>query len=195
MRLNGKLVVTAAGTIRNITAGMQTIAFTGAGLNDATTAGGFSGTDSGLVTYTVIVSTAAGTDKFRWKKNDGALSSEVSMTGSAQALSDGITITFAATTGHTAADQWVITVRGLTSVQCSRIKLSPLPANTGKIYIGTSAMVVSTGVGVLGYIPIPGTNAVVPYEIVGPMAIAPLEARDYWIDAQVSGEGVYVHSE
>lgn len=81
--------------------------FTGAGLDDATSGGSY--TLFATHTYTVVISTAGGTDKFRWQKDAGALSAEISITGAAQNLSDGVQITFAATTGHTEADQWVIT--------------------------------------------------------------------------------------
>jgi len=47
-------------------------------------------------------------DSFKWRKNGGAWTENVIVTGSAQTLSDGQTITFAARTGHTADDQWVI---------------------------------------------------------------------------------------
>ncbi|MCL5743001.1 MAG: hypothetical protein M1541_03595, partial [Acidobacteria bacterium] len=43
----------------------------------------------------------------------GAFTEGVAMTGAAQDLADGITITFTATTGHTLGDQWVITVTDL----------------------------------------------------------------------------------
>lgn len=77
--------------------------FQGTGLNDLTW-GGMSPVSGNV--YTVVISTAAGTDKFQWKKNGGTLSAEVAITGAAQALSDGVTVTFAATTGHTAGDLW-----------------------------------------------------------------------------------------
>jgi hypothetical protein len=73
------------------------------GLNDVT----FSGTYTGVGTdaqFDVIVSTAAGTDKFKWRKNGGAWSAEISMTGAAQLMSDGISVTWGATTGHTLND-------------------------------------------------------------------------------------------
>lgn len=73
--------------------------FTGAGLDDATFSGTYTGTDA--VSFTVVV-TATGT--FKWKKNDGAYTTGVAMTGSAQALSDGISVTWGATTGHTIGD-------------------------------------------------------------------------------------------
>lgn len=56
--------------------------------------------------YELKCSTAAATDKFMWRKNGGAWSAEVTVTGAAQTLSDGVTVTFSATTGQVANDSW-----------------------------------------------------------------------------------------
>ncbi|HQB65735.1 MAG TPA: hypothetical protein PK616_07580, partial [Fibrobacteraceae bacterium] len=79
------------------------------GLNDLTAGGAY---EDGLVaaTYVVTVSTAAATDKFTWSKNGGTASAEIEMTGAAQELEKGVTVTFAATTGHTEGDYWTINV-------------------------------------------------------------------------------------
>jgi hypothetical protein len=61
-------------------------------------------------TYTVIISATGTPDHFKWQKNGGAFTTGAAITGSAQSLADGVTITFGATTGHTVDDQWVITV-------------------------------------------------------------------------------------
>lgn len=80
--------------------------FKGSGLNDATWGLGFSG---GVSAYYEVVIDAAGTpDTFKWRKNGGGWTTGVAVTGAAQTLDDGQTITFAATTGHTVGDQWVI---------------------------------------------------------------------------------------
>jgi len=93
--------IPAAATSLTSTAQTAT-SFVGSGLDDATFTGTYTGTAS--VSFTVAV-TATGT--FKWKKNDGNYTTGVAMTGSAQALSDGISVTFAATTGHTIGDYWV----------------------------------------------------------------------------------------
>lgn len=80
--------------------------FKGDGLNDCTLGTGFSGAASA---YFEVVIDAEGTpDTFKWRKDGGEWTTGVAITGAAQTLSDGQTITFAATTGHTLADQWVI---------------------------------------------------------------------------------------
>lgn len=82
---------------------------TGNGLSDLTAAGTYNGT--GDATFEVEITVAAATDEFRWRKNGGAWSASIAITGAAQALSDGVTVTFAATTGHTAGDAWTIAVK------------------------------------------------------------------------------------
>ena len=78
------------------------------GLNDATSGGTFGGTKPSY--YVVKITTAAGTDKFKWSYDNGAVwSEETAITGLAQTLNFGVTITFAATTGHTVDDCWYFT--------------------------------------------------------------------------------------
>ena len=59
-------------------------------------------------TLTVKISTAAATDKFQWKTGAGEWSLEIEITGDAQLLGDGVSITFGATTGHTVDDAWTM---------------------------------------------------------------------------------------
>lgn len=83
--------------------------FVGAGLNDTTSAGAFTGLVSRK--FVVEIDLAAATDKFRWSKDGGVTwaASAVSITGAAQALAEGVTVAFAATTGHTLGDRWYFT--------------------------------------------------------------------------------------
>lgn len=85
---------------------IDTDIFTGSGLNDLTPGGTYLGISTS--TFTVIIDAAGGTDTFKWKKDSGSFTAGVAMTGGAQTLSDGVTVSFAATTGHTANDQWTI---------------------------------------------------------------------------------------
>jgi hypothetical protein len=80
--------------------------FSGSGLNDATWGTGYNAAATAY--FEVVIDTVGTPDKFKWRKNGGSWTTTVSITGSAQTLSDGQTITFAATTGHTLNDQWVI---------------------------------------------------------------------------------------
>jgi len=87
-------------------------AFAGTGINDLTRGGTYTALATAI--YDVKISTAAATDKFQWRKDAGSWSAEISITGAAQSLSDGVTILFLATTGHTATDAWAITALPLT---------------------------------------------------------------------------------
>ena len=80
--------------------------FKGAGLNDVTWGTGFTGAASAY--YEVVIDGTGTPDTFKWRKNGGGWTTGVNITGAAQTLDDNQTITFGATTGHTADDQWTI---------------------------------------------------------------------------------------
>lgn len=84
--------------------------FKGSGLNDATWGTGYSAADSAYFEVVIdgVGTGGGGADTFKWRKDGGEWTETVDITGAAQTLSDSQTITFSATTGHTAADQWVI---------------------------------------------------------------------------------------
>lgn len=80
--------------------------FSGLGLNDLTWGVAFTGASTSY--YAVVIDHAAATDSFKWRVNGGAWTEDVAITGAEQTLADGQKLTFAATTGHTAGDQWII---------------------------------------------------------------------------------------
>lgn len=83
---------------------------TGSGLDDATSGGTYTGTNRSVYTMEI---TATGTpDTIRWRENETDWVSGISITGSAQTLNKGVTVTFGATTGHTLNDVWTIEVQG-----------------------------------------------------------------------------------
>ena len=84
-------------------------------LNDATSGGTYSGSTSAF--FTIIIDATGSPDTFSWRKDSGVLTAGVSITGGAQALSDSVTITFSATTGHTLKDRWTIRTLVLTPNQ------------------------------------------------------------------------------
>jgi len=90
-----------------IGAALQT---TGTGLSDITSGGTYTATVDHV--YRVKITVAAGTDKFQYSVDGGAYGNEVSLTGAAQNLANGVQVTFTATTGHTLNDVWTITVTG-----------------------------------------------------------------------------------
>ena len=80
--------------------------FIGSGLDDLTSGGIFTG--SANRSFLIEIDAEGTPDTFRWSK-DGGVSwdvSTVAITGTAQELTEGITITFLATTGHVLAEQW-----------------------------------------------------------------------------------------
>ncbi len=87
-----------------------TVTQTGSGLDDATSGGKFTyGSD---VTYKVEIDDTDTPDTFIWYEDGVPKFAGVAITGSAQTLSKGVTITFAATTGHTLGDYWSFTASG-----------------------------------------------------------------------------------
>lgn len=84
--------------------------FKGAGLNDLSWGSAYAGAASAYFEVVIdgVGTGTGGVDTFKWRQDGGAWTEEVDITGAAQALADGQSITFAATTGHTAADQWTI---------------------------------------------------------------------------------------
>lgn len=99
------------------------VAFTGSGLNDATSGGAFTGTPSG--SYRVQIDGTGTPDTFKWS-NDGGVTwkaTGVAITGSAQELENGVTVTFAATTGHNLNTYWTFTTTGPTDLGASLSRL------------------------------------------------------------------------
>ncbi len=89
---------------------MRPNGFKGSGLNDLTWGTGSTAAD--LTLYEVVIdgvgTGTGGADTFKWRVNGGAWTETVDITGAEQTLADGQKLTIAATTGHTAGDQWVI---------------------------------------------------------------------------------------
>ena len=83
--------------------------FVGTGLNDAMSGGSSTTLAGASHTYAVTISATGTPDHFTWTVDGGSSSAPTAITGVPRRLSsNGVTITFAATTGHTLADQWTI---------------------------------------------------------------------------------------
>ena len=80
--------------------------------------------------------TKGGHDTFTWQKDGGAISSPVAITGAAQTVSDGISITFQVKTGHAVGDFWVITAYPAISRAFANFYYA-LPRNVGEGYVYT----------------------------------------------------------
>lgn len=80
--------------------------FTGSGLNDMLFHGVYEGATT--KTFYVKIDSAGATDTFAWSIDNFAttVASGIAITGAKQTLSDGITVQFQATTGHTLNNKW-----------------------------------------------------------------------------------------
>lgn len=84
---------------------ISAVAFDGIGLDDLTTSGTYTGTTQ--KTYIIEIDDADIPDTFRWSDDNGVTwTNGVAITGAPQLLSNGISIEFGATTGHTLGDSW-----------------------------------------------------------------------------------------
>lgn len=87
--------------------------FYGTGLNDATTSGTVQNqdctfTDGNSHTIDVVIDSTGTPDTFKWRLDGGSYTTGVAITGANQTITNGVRITFAATTGHTLNAQWQI---------------------------------------------------------------------------------------
>lgn len=74
------------------------------GLDDLTPSGTYSGT--GSTTIEIEIDAQGTPDTFKWRQDGGAWTTGVAITGAEQLLADGISVTFAATTGHAYGSSW-----------------------------------------------------------------------------------------
>ena len=90
----------------DITDSVGPVTFTGTGLDDCTSGGTFTG--FGITHYVVEIDSEGSPDTFKWSDDGGNTWQEtlVPITGTTQALNNGVTVTFGATTGHTLGDRW-----------------------------------------------------------------------------------------
>jgi hypothetical protein len=82
--------------------------FYGSGLDDMDSGGTYTGTYENNDSFCVEIDLADTTDTFRWSDNgcSGWIAEDVAITGSAQDLARGVTVTFGAITGHTLGEYW-----------------------------------------------------------------------------------------
>lgn len=99
-----------AAAISTVTATVgASIKIAGTGTPTLTTAGTYTGTTTDGF-YEVKITTAGAQDKFKWRKDGGAWSSEINTTTTATTVAEGITVAFSATTGCVASDRWFFMV-------------------------------------------------------------------------------------
>lgn len=112
------LVVEHAKHLRFIASGyLGALTFTGGGLNDMAHGSNSRFTHTADLNYRVEIDGVGSPNTFKWSDDGGSTwdASTVSITGADQALNNGVTIRFAATTGHTSTNRWDWTARTITS--------------------------------------------------------------------------------
>lgn len=106
------------------------------GLSDFHEVGSFTG--SGVHTWDVIIDSTGTPDTFKWRKDGGAWTAGVACTlvGLPVTLSDGITVYFGATTGHTLGDAFQVTtgvISTVLTVSAKRILLTVIPTRSPNV--------------------------------------------------------------
>lgn len=85
---------------------IESTVFDGTGLDDLTSGGAFTGASN--LSFMIEIDAEGAPDTFKWSKDGGLTweASGVAITGSEQSLTEGVTIAFMASTGHTLNDKW-----------------------------------------------------------------------------------------
>lgn len=100
-----------------------------------TSSGTYTGTTSSTYTVTVTLDGSQTTAKFTWRKGNGAESAEITATGSAQLLDEGVSITF--NTGSYYAGQVFNIVVSPASAAQGSIWITSLPVDGDTVTIGS----------------------------------------------------------
>lgn len=83
------------------------------GINDLTKSGTYTNNTEDLRYLIEMDDVTGASDTFKWSIDNGTtFTSGIVITGAAQLLSNGLSITFANTTGHTQTDKWIISAKG-----------------------------------------------------------------------------------
>lgn len=112
---SGDIAVYDSGLSTLTGADFSAVTFTGTGVDDMTAGGTFTGAQT--LVYTVTVDLLGPPDKFFWYTNGVLQGGPIDITGLAQVLNNGVTITFASLVGHTLGDSWSFTARNLSAGQ------------------------------------------------------------------------------
>ena len=75
---------------------------------------------------------------------------------------------------------------------CHGVLIQALPTNTGKIYIGTSAMSKAAFTGLFAMLAVPNTNFIPSFSAALTLSPSAIQLRDLYIDADVATDGVIV---
>jgi hypothetical protein len=109
-------------TAKTTESACHAVTYTGSGVNDITLSSFQSNTAKGEVgrKYKVALEATGTPDTFKWSRDGGSnwYKTGINITGTAQTLENSLTVTFGATTGHTAGDTWEFTANRWTGA-CS----------------------------------------------------------------------------
>lgn len=108
--LNRQAIIESLGEAGKIS-GTNFVNVSGSPLDDMVASGVYTGTGNAL--FEVTIDGQGTPDSFKWSKDGVEIATGVSITGTAQLLSDGIFVTFGATTGHGLADIWIVSTVAL----------------------------------------------------------------------------------
>jgi hypothetical protein len=75
---------------------------------------------------------------------------------------------------------------------CNAFMVQTWHANTGKVFVGTAGINISTGVGVDAVIPIPTVNTLPTFSASHQYAPAAFNLAEVYVDVEVDGESVIV---
>ena len=100
----------------------------GGTLDDASSGGTYTGSD--IAKFRVSIQSLGTPDQFKWNLNGTAFSGLVNCSTSPTALSDGVTVTFGATTGHQIADEW--------HIHASKVTLNVSDSSRGTAIAGSN---------------------------------------------------------
>lgn len=72
------------------------------------------------------------------------------------------------------------------------ILIQALPGNTGRMAIGDATLNFAGAIGVFAFLAIPTKNSIPSFQAALTLAPGAIQLRDFYIDAEVAGEGVIV---
>ena len=92
--------------------------FYGTGLNDLSVSDHTTFSNANDKRFEIYIDGTGSPDTFKWRSYIGTIpggtyTTGVAITGNAQTLGDGVSITFGATTGHTVGDKWCVSAKSL----------------------------------------------------------------------------------
>lgn len=75
-------------------------------------------------------------------------------------------------------------------LSCHAVLFQALPTNTGRVYVGTWQLERAALANCFAWLPIPTVNQAPSFSVALTIAPNALKLNDYWIDADVAGDGV-----